>query len=285
NGGGPSGARLLGVHFEGPFVSPARSGALAPAHFRHYDGDPRAIEIFTEQASASGASELGASVRLMTLAPEITGGIDLIRDLSRRGVRLFIGHTQADPETLDRAAEAGARHITHFPNALDPLHHRKPGAVGWGLVRGEVTVDCIADFQHVHPLMLELIVRSKTVDQVALISDAILPTGLGDGEFRVWGERISVRNGRTALAAGPAEGTIAGSVITMNQALKNVIRMGIEPDKAVRMATIVPARAAGVDSEIGSIKIGKRADLVVFDKDFNVQMGIIGGKIAFDSRP
>lgn len=289
NGGGPSGARLLGVHFEGPFVSPARSGALAPAHFRHYDGDPRAIEIFTEQASASGASELGASelgasVRLMTLAPEITGGIDLIRDLSRRGVLLFIGHTQADPETLDRAAEAGARHITHFPNALDPLHHRKPGAVGWGLVRGEVTVDCIADFQHVHPLMLELIVRSKTVDQVALISDAILPTGLGDGEFRVWGERISVRNGRTALAAGPAEGTIAGSVITMNQALKNVIRMGIEPDKAVRMATIVPARAAGVDSEIGSIKIGKRADLVVFDKDFNVQMGIIGGKIAFDSR-
>jgi N-acetylglucosamine-6-phosphate deacetylase len=285
NGGAPSGARLLGVHFEGPFVSPARSGALAPAHFRHYDGDPRAIEIFTEQASASGASGSGASARLMTLAPEITGGIDLIRDLSRRGVRLFIGHTEADPETLDRAAEAGARHITHFPNALDPLHHRKPGAVGWGLVRGEVTVDCIADFQHVHPLMLELIVRSKTVDQVALISDAILPTGLGDGEFRVWGERISVRNGRTALAAGPAEGTIAGSVITMNEALKNVIRMGIEPDKAVRMATIVPARAAGIDSEIGSIKIGKRADLVVFDKDFNVQMGIIGGKIAFDSRP
>ncbi|HEX5736750.1 MAG TPA: N-acetylglucosamine-6-phosphate deacetylase [Blastocatellia bacterium] len=275
NGGEPSGARLLGVHFEGPFVSPARSGALAPAHFRQYDGDPSAIEIFTEQATA----------RLMTLAPEIAGGIDLIRDLSRRGVRLFIGHTQADPQTLDLAVKAGARHITHFPNALDPLHHRKPGAVGWGLVRGDVTVDCIADFQHVHPLMLELIIRSKTVDHVALISDAILPTGLGDGEFRVWGERISVRNGKTALAAGPAEGTIAGSVITMNQALKNVIGMGVAPDKAIRMATIVPARAAGVDLDVGSIEVGKRADLVVFDKDFNVRMGIIGGKVAFDSRP
>ncbi len=274
NGGEPSGARLLGVHFEGPFVSKAKSGALAPAHFRQYDGDPRAIEIFAQQASA----------RLMTLAPEVAGGIDLIRDLSRRGVRLFIGHTQADLQTLDRAAEAGARHITHFPNALDPLHHRKPGAVGWGLLREDVSVDCIADFQHVHPLMLELIVRSKTVDHVALISDAILPTGLGDGEFRVWGERISVRAGRTALAAGPSEGTIAGSVITMNQALKNVISLGVERDKAVRMATIVPARAAGVDREIGSIKIGKRADLVAFDKDFNVRMGIIGGMIAFDSR-
>jgi N-acetylglucosamine-6-phosphate deacetylase len=220
----------------------------------------------------------------MTLAPEIAGGIDLIGDLSRHGVRLFIGHTQADPETLDRAAEAGARHITHFPNALDTLHHRKPGAVGWGLLRDDVTVDCIADFQHAHPLMLELIFRSKSLDNVALISDAILPTGLGDGEFQVWGEQISVRGGRTALAAGPAAGTIAGSVITMNRALKNVISLGVEPDKAIRMAAIVPALAAGVGPDVGSIEAGKRADLVVFDNDFNVRMAIIGGKVAFDSR-
>jgi N-acetylglucosamine-6-phosphate deacetylase len=279
NEGEPSGARLLGVHFEGPFVSKGRAGALASLHFREYDGDRRTIEIFTNHASAKVAG-----ARLMTLAPEIKGGIDLIRELSSQGVRVFIGHSQADPQTLDRAAEAGARHITHFPNALNPLHHRKPGAVGWGLVRRDVTVDCIADFQHVHPLMLELILRSKTADQVALISDAILPTGLGDGEYSVWGERIFVRDGRTALAAGSATGTIAGSVITMSQALKNIISLGVEIDKAVRMATIVPARAAGVDQEIGSIKIGKRADLIALDKDFNVRVGIIDGKVAFDNR-
>ncbi len=269
------GARLLGVHFEGPFVSRARSGALNSAHFREYDGNTRAIEIFTG---------LRTGARLMTLAPEVKGGIELIRELTSQGVRTFIGHSKADPQTLDRAAEAGARHITHFPNALDPLHHRKPGAIGWGLVRTDVSLDCIADFHHVHPLMLELIFRSKTADQVALISDAILPTGLGDGSWRVWGEMISVRDGRTALGDGSAEGTIAGSVITMSQALKNVIALGVEIDKALRMASIVPARAAGVDREVGSITVGKRADLIVLDKEFNVQMGIMGGTVAFDKR-
>jgi N-acetylglucosamine-6-phosphate deacetylase len=269
------GARLLGVHFEGPFVSRARSGALNVAHFREYDGDPRAIDIFTGR---------GMGALLMTLAPEVKGGIELIRELTGRGVRAFIGHSEADPQTLDRAAEAGARHITHFPNALDPLHHRKPGAVGWGLVRADVTLDCIADFHHVHPLMLELIMRSKTADHVALISDAILPTGLGDGSWRVWGEMIRVRGGRTALANGPAEGTIAGSVITMSQALKNVVALGVEVDKALRMASTVPARAAGVDGEVGSITVGKRADLIVLDKELNVRMVIMGGSVAFDKR-
>src|SRR6185436_20989097 len=111
--------------------------------------------------------------RVITLAPEVEGGLELVRDLTSNGVRVFIGHTQADPETLDLAAEAGARHITHFPNALDPLHHRKPGAVAWGLVRGDVTVDSIADFHHVAPLMLRLIYQSKGANRLALISDAI----------------------------------------------------------------------------------------------------------------
>lgn len=275
NGNERLGARLLGVHFEGPFVSRARSGALNSAHFREYDGDSRAIEIFTGSRTFA---------RLMTLAPEVKGGLELIRELTDKGVRAFIGHSEADPQTLDKAAEAGARHITHFPNALDPLHHRKPGAVGWGLVRTDVSLDCIADFHHVHPLMLELILRSKVADHVALISDAILPTGLGDGSWRVWGEEISVRNGRTALVNGSAEGTIAGSVITMSQALKNIIALGVGIDKALRMATIVPARAAGVDREVGSITTGKRADLILLDKEFNVEMGIMDGKVAFDNR-
>jgi N-acetylglucosamine-6-phosphate deacetylase len=264
-----TGARLLGIHFEGPFVNENRCGALQPRHFRTYDGDPRSLELFLQGCKT-----------LMTLAPEISGGIDLVRELVFRGVRVFIGHTQADPETLDIAAEAGARHITHFPNALDPLHHRKPGAVCWGLLRSDVSIDCIADFHHVHPLMLRLMYQSKGADRMALISDAILATGLGDGEYIVWGDRIAVRNGRTALIEGPSAGTIAGSVITMRTALKNIISLGIPVHEAILMASLVPARAAGIDSECGSITEGKRADLVVFDEEFNVRLVVSGGEVA-----
>src|SRR5438270_75086 len=203
------GARLLGIHFEGPFVSRNRCGASKTAHFRTYDGDRRAIQVF----AGSRKSNLSYA-RLMTLAPEIDGGLELIRALAASGVRPFIGHTEADPETLDAALEAGARHITHFPNALAPLHHRQPGAIAWGLVRDEVTIDCIADFHHVHPLMLRLMAQAKTANRMALISDAIQPAGLGDGTFKVWDIHIAVKNGLTALVDGPGAGTIAGSVIT-----------------------------------------------------------------------
>jgi len=262
-------ARILGIHFEGPFVSEHRCGALRREHFRTYDGDARSLEQFI-----SGPS---LSPRLMTLAPEIQGGLDLTRELTRSGVRVFIGHSQADPATLDLAFEAGARHITHFPNALDPLHHRKPGAVAWGLLRDDATLDCIADFHHVHPLMLRLIYQSKTADRMALISDAIMPAGLGDGEFSVWGEGITVRDGRTALARQPGESPIAGSVITMRQALKNIVDLGVPVHEAVHMASLVPARIAGIEAELGSIKEGKRAELIAFDDEFAVRLTIIAG--------
>src|SRR6266404_1262735 len=264
-------ARILGIHFEGPFVSEHRCGALRREHFRTYDGDARSLEQFI-----SGPS---LSPRLMTLAPEIQGGLDLTRELTRSGVRVFIGHSQADPAVLDLAFEAGARHITHFPNALDPLHHRKPGAVAWGLLRDDVTLDCIADFYHAHPLMLRLIYQSKTADRMALISDAIMPAGLGDGDFSVWGEGITVRHGRTALARQPGESTIAGSVITMRQALKNIVDLGVPIHEAVYMASLVPARIAGIEAELGSIKEGKRAELIAFDDEFVARSAVIVGSL------
>ncbi len=262
-------ARILGIHFEGPFVSEHRCGALRREHFRTYDGDPRSLDLFIGGSSRTR--------RLMTVAPEIQGGLELTRELTRNGVRVFVGHSQADPETLDLAFEAGAHHITHFPNALDPLHHRKPGAVAWGLLRDDVTLDCIADFHHVHPLMLRLMYQSKSAARMALISDAIMPAGLGDGEFSVWGEEITVRNGRTSLARQPGETTIAGSVITMRQALKNIVHLGVPVHEAVRMASLVPARAAGIEAELGSIKEGLLADLIAFDDEFAVRLATIGG--------
>ncbi len=234
------GARILGIHFEGPFLSEHRCGALHREFFRNYDGDIRSLGQFI-----SGPSD---APRLMTLAPEIPGGLDLTRNLTENGVRVFTGHSQAEPALLDLAFEAGARHITHFPNALDPLHHRKPGAVAWALLRNDVTLDCIADLHHVHPLMLKLIYQSKNADRMALISDAIKPAGLGDGEFSVWGDDITVENGRTALSGHHGEGTIAGSVITMREALMNIVDLGVPLHEAVKMASLVPARVAGIEA-------------------------------------
>jgi N-acetylglucosamine-6-phosphate deacetylase len=215
----------------------------------------------------------------MTIAPEVSGGLELIGALTSRGVRAFIGHTEAAPDMLDRAVTAGARHITHFPNALNPLHHRKPGAVAWGLLRDEVTIDCIADFHHVHPLMLRLMIRAKRAGRVALISDAIQPTGLGNGEYKVWDILIAVRDGLTALIDGPAAGTIAGSVITMRDALHNIASLDVPLHEAIGMAATVPARVAGLEKAYGVIETGKRADLFAFDRDFNVQFAVLNHTI------
>jgi N-acetylglucosamine-6-phosphate deacetylase len=214
----------------------------------------------------------------MTVAPETAGGLDLIRELRRRDFKVFIGHSEAEPETLDRAVECGARHVTHFPNALRPLHHRQPGAVAWGLVRGDVTLDCIADLHHVHPLMLKLMYQAKGPDRLALISDAISPAGLGDGTFDVWGEKITVKDQRTSLLR--AEGTLAGSAITLLGSVKNVLSIGVPLVEAIRMASLTPARAAGLDLHVGSIESGKIADLVAFDDNLEISQTFIGGVAA-----
>lgn len=260
-------ARLFGLHFEGPFLSASKCGALRAEHFQSYDENRRSVDIFVGR---------GNGARLMTLAPEVEGGLELIRELTNRGVRVFIGHSAADLETLDQAFERGARHVTHFPNALDPLHHRKPGAVAWALTHKEVTLDLIADLHHVHPLMIKLIVESNGTDRVALITDAVQPAGFGDGEFEVWGEKILVRAGRTALGRKLPDQTLAGSVITLRQAVKNMASLGIPLHKALGMASLVPARVAGLDHIYGSISEGKRADLVLFDDELTVQKAVVG---------
>jgi N-acetylglucosamine-6-phosphate deacetylase len=264
----PVTARVMGIHFEGPFVSKNRCGALQSEYFRIYENDPKSLSLFL------GRSPMDR--RLMTLAPEIAGGTALVSELARNGVRPFIGHSQADHECLDHAFAFGARHITHFPNALDPLHHRKPGAVAWGLLRDDVTIDCIADLHHLHPDMLRLLYKSKTAHRMALISDAIKPAGMGDGEFLVWGEPILVKDGRTALVRKPDEPTIAGSVITMRQALKNTVEIGVPLHQAVYMASAVPARIAGLEG-FGSIEDGMSADLISFNDDFEIGFATIGG--------
>ena len=269
----PTGARVLGVHYEGPFVNNEQCGALHREYFR----------TFKQISDVDSLPTLSHSevIHLMTLAPEIDGGIALINELSKRNWVVSIGHTRATVDVLDQALEAGARHMTHFMNAMTPLHHRAPGPVGWGLMNDQVTCDLIADGVHLDPSIVKLILRNKTSKRVTLISDAIAAAGLGDGEYQIWGETIVVENGRTRNS----HGSIAGSVITMIDAVRMMLSLGFSESEVAQMAALNPARLLKLDHECGSIEAGKRADLVALDDERRVRLTIIDGQIAFQDLP
>jgi N-acetylglucosamine-6-phosphate deacetylase len=211
---------------------------------------------------------------MTTLAPEIDGGIELIKELVSDGWIVSIGHTRADAATLTRAYEAGARHMTHFFNAMTGVHHREIGVAGWGLANKDVTFDIIADGVHVAPQMLELACRTKGCEKVSLISDSIAPTGLGDGEFELWGENVKVQNGRTQNERG----SIAGSVSTMLDGVRTMHGLGFTDVEIAKMASTNPSRLLGLETR-GSIEAGKRADMVGFDIEGNVAFTMIGGAL------
>lgn len=265
------GARIVGLHYEGPFVNSAQCGALHREHFKTYS-DPGDLDRL--------AVPQNAPVKMITLAPEIEGGIELVSELQRRGWVVSIGHTRADESVLDQASRAGARHMTHFMNAMPQLHHRQPGPVGWGLSRDDVTCDIIADGIHLHPLTLRMLMRAKGPGGLSLISDAIAAAGKGDGDYQIWGETISVKEGRTSNAAG----NIAGSVISMLDAVRMMRSLGASEVETARMAATNPARLLGVDHECGSIEQGKRADLVAIDEHGAVKLTIVGGEIVYHPR-
>lgn len=261
-------ARAVGLHYEGPFVNERQCGALRTAYFKTYARGDELEELPT--LGVEGAAHM------ITLAPEVEGGVPLIAELVRRGWVVSVGHTRAGLETLESARAAGARHMTHFLNAMSPLHHREPGPIGWGLLQDDVTVDLIADGVHSDPLMLRLVLRCKTPGRVSLISDAVAPAGLGDGEYRVWGETITVEDGRTRNERG----SIAGSVISMLDAARRVRALGLsEPDLA-RVASLNPARLLRIDDVCGSIEEGKRADLTALDAEGKVRLTLVGGRVA-----
>jgi N-acetylglucosamine-6-phosphate deacetylase len=214
---------------------------------------------------------------MITVAPEIEGGVELVRELNRRGWIVSIGHTRADFEVLDKAFAAGAHHLTHFMNAMPPLHHRAPGPVAWGLWRDEVTCDLIADGVHLDLRMLQLLLKLKGTDRLMLISDAIAAAGKGDGEYEIWEETITVKNGRTRNSRG----SIAGSVITMLDAVRVMSSLGVAEVDLAKIAATNPARLLGINQNTGSIEEGKRADLVALDAQGNVVLTMIGGDIVF----
>lgn len=229
------GARPLGLHFEGPFVSPARAGALHRECL--LDGtDDRKVDAFFSAAGAPPGRTM------VTIAPEIPGGPDLVREFVRRGFVVAIGHTEANVPELERAAVLGARHMTHFGNAMKPLHHREAGPVGWGLVADAVTVDVIADGHHLSPEMLRLVYRAKGADRVALISDAVPAAGGPDGDYPVWGETLTLKDGCVRNAGG----NLAGSGALLDECAARLASLGFPPADVRRSATDVPRRILGL---------------------------------------
>jgi N-acetylglucosamine-6-phosphate deacetylase len=262
-------AQALGAHYEGVFANQKMCGALRPEFFK----------TFARGSEIDALPKVKNGVHLTTLAPEIENGIELIRELIKQNWIVSIGHTKADTETLDRAKQAGAKHLTHFFNAMTGIHHRETGVAGWALTNEDVTFDIIADAIHVAPGMLKLAAQIKSSDKVSLISDAVAPTGLGDGVYEIWGEKISVINGKTQNERG----SIAGSVITMLDAVKLMLSLGFSSSEVSKMASANPAKLLGIEKTHGSIEIGKRADLVALDEQGNVKLVLVGGRLVSEN--
>ena len=254
------GARVLGAHAEGPFISYEKRGAQ----------DENAIQPPDSEKLRPWAD----AVRLMTVAPEAEGALPFIRDAVALGVRISMGHTAADTRAAAQAVEAGVTHATHLFNAMPPLGHREPGPVGVALASERVTCELIADTFHVNPLLFGALYRAKG-DRLALITDSIQVAHLPDGPHDQAGRTVIVDGIRCRFP----DGTIAGSSLTLDRAVRNfALHAKIPLWEAARAASLAPARAVGADGEIGSLRPGKRADFLICDPDFRVRQTWIGGR-------
>ncbi len=263
-------SNIKGIHMEGPYLNPELKGAMN----EDYLWKPT-VESFLEMWEASEGT-----IKLMTIAPELPGALDVIREASFRGVVCSIGHSTASYEDIDAAIDHGAAHVTHMFNAMNGMHHRKPSVVTAALLRDELKIELIADTYHVHPSVMELLLKTKTPKGIILITDSIRVGGLHEGEESQFSDQKVVVKGNKAVME---DGTIAGSTLTLNIAIKNIVETtGAKLTDAVRMASLNGAKVLGINK--GILASGKPADIVVMDKEFNVEMTIMKGKIRYQKR-
>ena len=261
-----NGARILGVNAEGPFINPAKKGAQAGEHIKPCDPD-----FINKYADL---------IKVFTVAPEMKGNLTAIRRIRREHPKMLIsmGHTSANYEQAQKAVRAGVRHVTHLFNAQTPLMHRDPGVVGCALSDSRLSAELIADTFHVNKALFKPVSELKK-DKLVLITDCTRAGGMPDGEYSLGGQPIFVKGIECRLA----DGTIAGSVLKLNEAIRNmknsVPRMPLH--KAVRMASLNPAAALGLDKTKGSIAEGKDADFCFADADLNISRTILGGRTIY----
>ena len=260
------GAQVMGCHAEGPFISAKKKGAQALESIQRPD-----IEKLSPWADV---------VRLMTVAPEVDGALAFIRAASALGVIMSMGHTDATAEQALKGVAAGVTHATHTFNAMTPMTHREPGGVGAALACGQVYCELIADTFHVDPLLFSLMARQKG-DRLVLITDSIQVAHLPDGPHDQAGRTVVVDGIRCRFP----DGTIAGSALTMEQAVKNFrVHTRLPLWQIVNMASLYPARSVGIDDAKGSLEAGKDADIVIADEDFNVRSTYVRGERVYEAK-
>lgn len=261
-------SEILGIHLEGPFINGNKAGAQPLEHII----DPN-LDLFKKwQMRADG------NIKLVTLAPEQPGGLEFIKYLDENGVVASIGHSNATYDQVNEAIKAGVTHITHLFNQMSGLHHREPGIVGAALLNDKLMVEMIADGIHVRPEMIQIALKQKSADQLLIITDSMRAKCLKNGTYDLGGQKVSVQNDTATLT----DGTLAGSVLKMNQAFKNMLTYtNCSIKQGVQMASENPAKQLNVFDRKGSITVGKDADLVVLDENLDVSSTFCRGNLAF----
>jgi len=261
-------AEILGIHLEGPYINPEKKGAQ-----KEEDIKKVSVEEFLEFNQASGNL-----IRLVTIAPEMPGAIDFIRWLHQQGIIVSVGHSNATYKQVQEGIQAGLSHVTHIFNAMRGLHHREPGVVGAALSSPKLTVEVIADDIHVHPIVIKILIGVKEDKQVVLVTDAIRAAGINEGIYSLGGQKIIVKQGQARLTSG----VLAGSVLTMDKAVKNLVtKVGISLPKAIQMASFNPAKCLGIDDKKGSLEINKDADIVILNKNLETELTMVAGKVVY----
>jgi N-acetylglucosamine-6-phosphate deacetylase len=265
------GARVLGAHVEGPFLSPQRLGAQSSQHCL----PPTAANV------AWLLDVAGDAARVVTLAPEESGGLQAVEALAGHDIVVSLGHTVATEAQAREAFAAGARQVTHLFNGMPPMHHREPGVIGAALTAPGVRVELIADGVHLAQTTLRLAVRAKGVDDVLLVTDAMAATGCADGEYALGPLAVHVRDGEARLVSG----VLAGSTLTMERAVANVARWtAVGLGGAWRMASLNPARQMGMQDRCGRLAPGYDADLTALDARGRVVLTVVGGQVVYAHR-
>ncbi|MEU9112209.1 N-acetylglucosamine-6-phosphate deacetylase [Streptomyces sp. NPDC048483] len=252
---------LAGIHFEGPFISPGRCGAHQPDLLRA--PDPAAVRKLLDAAHGTA--------RMMTVAPELPGGLESVRMLTDAGIIAALGHTDASYDATREAIDAGATVATHLFNAMPGLGHRAPGPVAALLEDERITVELINDGTHLHPAVLQMAFRDAGAARVAFITDAMGAAGMNDGMYPLGPMRVEVKDGVARISEGPTAGSIAGSTLTLDRAFKRAVTVdNLTESQAVQALSANPARLLGIDDRVGTLAAGKDADLVVLDAGYHL---------------